>query len=132
MKITGIKTYVMESPGRDYVFVKVLTDEGIHGWGEGTLEMKQGTVVAAVRDVEGFVLGAGPDPDRVPLAADVPPGLLAARRRRPQRDQRRSSRRSGTSPARPTASRSTSSSAARSATTSPATPTAAIPSARSS
>jgi galactonate dehydratase len=63
MKITGIKTYVMASPGRDYVFVKVLTDEGLHGWGEGTLEMKQGTVVAAVRDVEGFVLGQ--DPTRI-------------------------------------------------------------------
>jgi galactonate dehydratase len=63
MKITEVKTYVMESPGRDYVFIKVLTDEGLHGWGEGTLEMKQGTVVAAVRDLEGFLLGQ--DPTRV-------------------------------------------------------------------
>src|SRR5947209_1337402 len=63
MKLTDIKTYVMESPGREYVFVKVLTDEGIHGWGEGTLEMKQGTVVAAVRDLQGFVLGE--DPTRI-------------------------------------------------------------------
>jgi len=63
VKVVEVKTYVMASPGRDYVFVKVLTDEGIHGWGEGTLEMKQGTVVAAVRDLEGFVLGE--DPTRV-------------------------------------------------------------------
>ncbi len=63
MKITGITTYIMDSPGREYVFVKVQTDEGIHGWGEGTLEMKQGTVAAAVRDLEGFVLGE--DPTRV-------------------------------------------------------------------
>jgi galactonate dehydratase len=63
MKITEIKTYVMESPGREYVFVKVMTDEGIHGWGEGTLEMKQGTVVAAVRDLQGFVIGE--DPTRI-------------------------------------------------------------------
>ncbi|HEY8741760.1 MAG TPA: galactonate dehydratase [Chloroflexota bacterium] len=63
MKITEIKTYVMDSPGRDYVFIKVQTDAGIHGWGEGTLEMKQGTVVAAVRDLEGFLLGE--DPTRV-------------------------------------------------------------------
>ena len=63
MKAVEIKTYIVESPGRDYVFVKVQTDEGIHGWGEGTLEMKQGTVAAAVRDLQGFVLGE--DPTRV-------------------------------------------------------------------
>ncbi len=50
MKVTEIKTYIMDSPGREYVFVKILTDEGLYGWGEATLEMKQGTVVAAVRD----------------------------------------------------------------------------------
>jgi galactonate dehydratase len=63
MKITEITTYIMASPGRDYVFIKVSTDEGLYGWGEGTLEMKQGTVVAAVRDLEGFLLGE--DPTRV-------------------------------------------------------------------
>lgn len=63
MKVVELKTFVMESPGREHVFVKVITDEGIHGWGEGTLEMKQGTVAAAVKDLEGFVLGE--DPTRV-------------------------------------------------------------------
>jgi galactonate dehydratase len=63
LKVTGITTYVMESPGREYGFVKVQTDEGIHGWGEGTLEMKQGTVAAAVNDLKGFVIGE--DPTRV-------------------------------------------------------------------
>ena len=63
MKITAIKSHIMASPGRDYVFVKVMTDEGLYGWGEGTLEMKQATVVAAVHDLEGFVLGE--DPTRI-------------------------------------------------------------------
>ncbi len=63
MKVTQIRTYIMESPGREYVFVKVQTDEGIHGWGEGTLEMKQGTVAAAIHDLEGFILGE--DPTRI-------------------------------------------------------------------
>ncbi len=63
MKITEIKTFIMDSPGREYVFVKVLTDEGLHGWGEATLEMKQGTVAAAVKDLEGYVLGQ--DPTRI-------------------------------------------------------------------
>jgi galactonate dehydratase len=63
MKIVAVNTYIMESPGREYLFVKLQTDEGIHGWGEGTLEMKQGAVAAAVRDLQDFVLGA--DPTRV-------------------------------------------------------------------
>jgi galactonate dehydratase len=63
MKITELKTLILESPGREYVFVKVMTDEGIHGWGEATLEMKQGTVAAAIHDLEGFVLGE--DPTRI-------------------------------------------------------------------
>jgi galactonate dehydratase len=53
----------MASPGRDYLFVKVETDEGIYGWGEGTLEMKCQTVAAAVRELAQFVLGE--DPTRV-------------------------------------------------------------------
>ena len=61
--VTEIKTFVMDSPGREYVLVKVLTDEGIHGWGEGTLERKQRTVAAAVGDLTPFVIGQ--DPTRV-------------------------------------------------------------------
>src|SRR5689334_705590 len=63
MKATQITPYVMASPGRDYLFVKVETDEGIYGWGEGTLEMKCQTVAAAVRELAQFVLGE--DPTRV-------------------------------------------------------------------
>jgi galactonate dehydratase len=63
MKIVELTSHIMESPGRDYLFVKVQTDEGLYGWGEGTLEMKQGTVAAAVRDLQDFVIGE--DPTRV-------------------------------------------------------------------
>jgi len=63
MKIVSLTTYIMESPGREYLFVKIQTDEGLHGWGEGTLEMKQGAVAATVRDLQDVVLGA--DPTRV-------------------------------------------------------------------
>lgn len=64
MKVTEIRTYVVENPGpRKFVFIKIVTDEGLYGWGEGTLEMKQNTVVAAVRDLEQFVVGE--DPTRV-------------------------------------------------------------------
>lgn len=63
MRITEVEPFVLESPGRDYVFVKVSTDEGLFGWGEGTLEMKQRTVVAAALDLQDFVVGE--DPTRV-------------------------------------------------------------------
>ena len=64
MKVTELRTYILENPGpRKFVFVKVMTDEGLYGWGEATLEMKQNTVVAAVRDLEQFVLGE--DPTRI-------------------------------------------------------------------
>jgi galactonate dehydratase len=63
MRITGTTTFIMESPGRDYLFVKVQTDDGTYGWGEGTLEMKQGTVAAAIRDLQGFIIGE--DPTRI-------------------------------------------------------------------
>ncbi|MCI0441394.1 MAG: galactonate dehydratase [Chloroflexi bacterium] len=63
MKITNVKAYVTMPPGTtsNFVFVKVETDEGVHGWGEAT--------VGAV-SVKGVVeeLGAtlvGKDPFRI-------------------------------------------------------------------
>ena len=38
MRITGLKTFVVDAFRANYVFVKVLTDEGLHGLGEGTVE----------------------------------------------------------------------------------------------
>ncbi len=38
MKITNVKTYHMRGIGRNWTFVKIETDQGIYGWGEGTLE----------------------------------------------------------------------------------------------
>jgi galactonate dehydratase len=38
MKITDVKTFVMHGIRRNWVLCKVETDEGVHGWGEGTLE----------------------------------------------------------------------------------------------
>ena len=63
MKIVEVRSFLMASPRRDYMFVKISTDEGIHGWGEGTLERKQRTVAAAVGDLTPFVMGE--DPTRV-------------------------------------------------------------------
>ncbi len=48
MRITDIKTYISWGNPRNSVFVKIMTDEGIHGWGEATVENKELTVQAAI------------------------------------------------------------------------------------
>jgi galactonate dehydratase len=61
MKITGVRTLVVNAEMRNWVFVKVETDEpGLYGWGEATLEWKTRAVVGAVADLEPLVLGKDP------------------------------------------------------------------------
>lgn len=64
MKITRISTVVVNARMRNWIFVKVETDQpGLHGWGEATLEWKTKGVVGAVEDLS--VLLVGQDPRRV-------------------------------------------------------------------
>lgn len=61
MRITGIETRVVNAEMRNWVFVKVLTDEaGLYGWGEATLEWKTRAVVGAIQDLEPLILGRDP------------------------------------------------------------------------
>lgn len=61
MKITEVKTYLMAAPGRPWLFVKLLTDEGLYGWGEATLEMRVLTVRACVHELaDQFLIGQDP------------------------------------------------------------------------
>ena len=57
MKIKDIKTYVVGNPWKNWLFVRVETDDGIHGIGEGTLGQFAKTVEAAVHGNEAFRLG---------------------------------------------------------------------------
>lgn len=64
MKITAIETHLCHARMRNWIFVKVLTDEpGLHGWGEATLEWHTKAVVGAIEDLSGLLLGE--DPRRV-------------------------------------------------------------------
>jgi len=64
LKITDIKTVVVNARMRNWVFVKVETDTpGLDGWGEASLEWKTRAVAAAVEDLKPFVLGD--DPTRI-------------------------------------------------------------------
>jgi galactonate dehydratase len=64
MKITRIETKVVNAIHRNWIFVKVLTDQpGLYGFGEATLEWKTRAVVGAVEDLAPLI--EGQDPRRI-------------------------------------------------------------------
>ncbi len=63
VRITGVKAFgVSLTPDSDrpYVFVKIETNQGVVGWGEGTLEGKAAAVMACADDFKEFLIGADP------------------------------------------------------------------------
>lgn len=63
VRITNVKVFgVSLTPDSDrpYVFVKIETNQGVVGWGEGTLEGKAAAVIACVHDFRDFLIGADP------------------------------------------------------------------------
>lgn len=60
MKITAVRPVVVNAEMRNWVFVKVETDEGLVGWGEASLEWKTRAVAGAVADLEPLVLDEDP------------------------------------------------------------------------
>ena len=64
MKIARIETHVCHARMRNWIFVKVLTDQdGLFGWGEATLEWHTRAVVGAVEDLAQLLIGE--DPTRI-------------------------------------------------------------------
>lgn len=63
MKIKSIETYTVSAGWKNWLFVRVKTDTGLTGIGEGTLNGFIKTTEAAVRELEQFVIGE--DPRRV-------------------------------------------------------------------
>jgi galactonate dehydratase len=61
MKITAIKAIVCNARMRNWIFVKVETDQpGLVGWGEATLEWHTRSVVGALEDIATLVVGEDP------------------------------------------------------------------------
>ena len=60
MKITDIQTLIVNAEMKNWVFVKILTDEGIYGWGESTVEWKTRAVVGAIEDLKPLIIGKDP------------------------------------------------------------------------
>ncbi len=61
MRIERIETLVCNARMRNWIFVKVVTDEpGLVGWGEATLEWHTRSVVGAIEDLATLLVGEDP------------------------------------------------------------------------
>lgn len=61
MKITAIESHVCHARMRNWIFVKVVTDQpGLWGWGEATLEWHTHAVLGAIEDIKPLLIGADP------------------------------------------------------------------------
>jgi galactonate dehydratase len=64
MKIVRVETHVCHARMRNWIFVKVITDQdGLFGWGEATLEWHTRAVVGAIEDCAELIRGE--DPTRI-------------------------------------------------------------------
>jgi hypothetical protein len=66
VRITALDTVVVNAEMRNWVFVKVSTDEGIVGWGEATVEWKTRAVVGCIEDYRTLLVG-----DKSPTGSDL-------------------------------------------------------------
>jgi galactonate dehydratase len=60
LKITGLKTFVVNAGSLNWVFCKVYTNAGLTGLGEGSVTSKEATVAQAIREHERFLVGKDP------------------------------------------------------------------------
>lgn len=60
MRITAVETYIAGNPWKNWLFTKVVTDEGIHGVGEGSLNYFGKTVETAIHELKPLILGMDP------------------------------------------------------------------------
>ena len=60
VKITSIDTYAYWIDWCNWLFVRVTTDEGIHGWGEGSLHGALESVETAIQELSPLLIGEDP------------------------------------------------------------------------
>ena len=60
MKITDVRAFVVDCFRTNFVFVKIDTDEGVSGVGEGTLEYKEKAFLGALEHIREYLLGRDP------------------------------------------------------------------------
>ncbi|MEA4872845.1 MAG: enolase C-terminal domain-like protein [Synergistaceae bacterium] len=70
VKISKIETIVVNAEMRNWIFVKVYTDQdGLYGWGEASLNWKTASVVSAVKDFARMIIGK--DPRDIELCLEI-------------------------------------------------------------
>ena len=80
---------LVTSPGRNFVTLRITTDDGLVGLGDATLNGRELAVVAYLRDhVVPLLIGRDPHRDRGHLAVPLPRRVLAARSGHDGRDRR--------------------------------------------
>ena len=57
MKITDIKTFIVDAGWRPWMFVKVETDEGLVGWGECSDGKSPHGIEGVIRDLKPSLIG---------------------------------------------------------------------------
>lgn len=60
LKITDLKTFVVYAGGKNYVFVKIFTNQGITGLGEASVTSKAATINEAVLEHKRYLVGRDP------------------------------------------------------------------------
>jgi galactonate dehydratase len=60
MRIREIETFIAGNPWKNWLFTRVLTDDGLYGIGEGTLNYFARTVETAIHELKPFILGMDP------------------------------------------------------------------------
>src|SRR5579883_1542365 len=60
LKITGLKTFVINAGSVNWVYCKVYTNQGLVGLGEGSVTSKEATVAQAIMEHERFLVGKDP------------------------------------------------------------------------
>ena len=60
LKITGLKTFIVNAGSLNWVFCKIYTNAGLVGLGEGSVTSKEATVAEAIMEHERFLLGKDP------------------------------------------------------------------------
>src|SRR5438105_1232832 len=60
LKITDIQSFLVSVQSRNLCFVRVLTDQGIYGWGEAYSVGPDEATVATIRDFKSWLIGKDP------------------------------------------------------------------------
>ena len=63
LKITDLKTFIVNrggANGSNYVFVKIYTNQGLTGLGEGSVTSKEATVAVAIEEHKRYLVGKDP------------------------------------------------------------------------